>query len=95
MKRIIAKVAVIVLVCICLYMIAIGAQAHASQPIQDCFLHPLHEELSHDPHTYLKGVVVPDKVELDFSQVDIDKPGTYQVRVTQPGGSYEFSICVE
>lgn len=95
MKQFIVKSVIGVLIAICIYMIYIGAMGHSSIPRQEAFVQKLHEPLSTDPAYYLKGVTVPDHVTLDFSEVNTDIPGTYNVKVSQPGYTYQFQIIVE
>lgn len=94
MKAILLHIGTIALVCVCIYMIAIGAQGRSSAPKQDVCIQRLNTPLSQNPNDYLKGVTVPDRVSLDFSHVNPSKEGSYDVIVHQTGDAYVFQIKV-
>lgn len=94
MKAILLRIGTIALVCVCIYMIAVGAQGRSSAPKQEVCIQRLNTPLSQNPNDYLKGVTVPDRVSLDFSHVDPSKESSYDVIVHQAGGAYVFQIQV-
>lgn len=86
-----------VLTCICLMllsMIYIGANGLALAPRKDVFTFKQGEALKNDPGFYLKGVTDPDRVKMDLSRVDMNKPDVYTVKVKQSSRHYEFKIKV-
>lgn len=95
MKKIGIRIGVILVVCVCVYMIYAGAIGRSSAPKQASFTYHIGDEISEDPATYLKGSTVPWNVKLDFSSVDTKKAGTYDVIVSQPGYTYSFQIIIE
>lgn len=95
MKKILLRCAILAILSVCIYMIYIGSMGHSSSPVQEVFIYFAGDEIYMDPSIYLKGCTVPDKVELDFSQVDNHHAGRYDVIVNQPGYTYTFQIQIE
>lgn len=95
MKRILLRCAILAILSVCIYMIYAGSMGRSSSPIQEVFIYSAGDDILMDPSMYLKGCTVPDKVELDFSQVDNQHAGRYDVIVNQPGYTYTFQIQIE
>lgn len=83
-----------ILLLLLVYMIGVGADGKALASRKEVFTFSRGDVLPTDAAYYVKGITNSDKVQIDMSQVDTNKAGSYILKIKQSSNIYEVKIKI-